>query len=382
MNVGEFVEKWSTSELKETASFQAFFDDLCRVVGHPTPSQIDPTGTYFTYEKRVVKTSGERGFADAWYRGRFGWEHKGRHKDLAEAYEQLLQYREDLENPPLLVVSDFERIVIHTNFTNSPKAIHEVHLSEFPDNLEVIEALFFQPDSLRPEHGKPEALTTAPTRPQLSLRLDVSDLPRVYSSYGAVYAEGFGACPPVEGHAALGIVVVNSSRGRTARSIKVQLDIRPICSTRPECRRSCYIPTSGWSHSDAIESVQRFRFDGGLDDVCLHDDELPLGRLDIVLRWPKEAVDFKSLLRESDGLQTRVLLEAVFHNPTGFPGTPVLLRERLLSVYNSAPAEDSYQMQYRVGAEGFEQTSGEMVISITWSRYGGSLSFEETLSEP
>ena len=37
-------------------------------------------------------------------RDHFGWEYKGRHKDLKAAYNQLLQYREDLENPPLLIV--------------------------------------------------------------------------------------------------------------------------------------------------------------------------------------------------------------------------------------------------------------------------------------
>ncbi|HJT78965.1 MAG TPA: hypothetical protein VJ739_17340, partial [Gemmataceae bacterium] len=33
------------------------------------------------------------------------------------AYNQLLKYREALENPPLLVVCDMDRLVIHTNFT-------------------------------------------------------------------------------------------------------------------------------------------------------------------------------------------------------------------------------------------------------------------------
>ncbi len=36
----------------------------------------------------------------------FGWEYKGKHKDLKAAYSQLLQYREALENPPLLVVCE------------------------------------------------------------------------------------------------------------------------------------------------------------------------------------------------------------------------------------------------------------------------------------
>ena len=59
-----------------------------------------------------------------WKRGHFAWEYKGKHKDLKAAYEQLLQYREALENPPLLVVCDLDRFEIHTNFTNTPANVH------------------------------------------------------------------------------------------------------------------------------------------------------------------------------------------------------------------------------------------------------------------
>jgi hypothetical protein len=51
-------------------------------------------------------------------RGCFGWEYKGKHANLDRAYQQLLQYRESLHNPPLLVVSDFATIVVHPNFVN------------------------------------------------------------------------------------------------------------------------------------------------------------------------------------------------------------------------------------------------------------------------
>ena len=52
-------------------------------------------------------------------RGRFGWEYKRKRKNLKDAYDQLLLYREDLENPPLLVVCDLDRFEIHTNFTGT-----------------------------------------------------------------------------------------------------------------------------------------------------------------------------------------------------------------------------------------------------------------------
>jgi len=369
MNVGKFVDKWLESELKETVSFQTFFDDLCRLVGHPTPAEIDPTGRHFTYEKYVTKTRGEKGFADAWYKGHFAWEHKGKHKDLNEAYQQLLQYREDLENPPLLVVSDFERIIIHTNFTNTPKTTYEVHLDELPRKLDILEALFFQYDLLKPSsQSELEAPVSKRVRPQLSLRFDVLELPRVYSSYGLVYAGGGGACPPVEGYASLGVVLVNTSRGRSAKSIKAELDIQLLRSTNSECRRSFYVPTTGWRWSDAGKSAKHFRFDGSLDDVCLHEDELPLGKVEFRLELPKEAVNLQGLIHKSDDPQTRMLLKLQFDNPMQFSQMPIL-HERLLSLYSGNPAEDFYKMEYKVGAEGFEQCSHEASVSITWSRY-------------
>lgn len=85
-------------------------------------------------------------------RGHFAWEYKGKHKDLNAAYQQLLQYREALENPPLLVVSDFERFEIHTNFTNTPKQVYRFTLAELDraENLAILRALFTEPERLRP----------------------------------------------------------------------------------------------------------------------------------------------------------------------------------------------------------------------------------------
>jgi len=40
------------------------------------------------------------------------------------AVQQLLQYREALEKPPLLVVCDTDRIIVHTNFINTVKQGH------------------------------------------------------------------------------------------------------------------------------------------------------------------------------------------------------------------------------------------------------------------
>ena len=65
-----------------------------------------------------------------WKRGHFGWEYKGKKKDLNAAYAQLQQYAVALENPPLLIVSDMETILIHTNWTNSVRKTYQIPLDE------------------------------------------------------------------------------------------------------------------------------------------------------------------------------------------------------------------------------------------------------------
>ena len=66
----------------------------------------------------------------------FGWEYKGKHKDLKAAYAQLLLYREALENPPLLVVCDMDRFEVHTNFTGIAKRVHAFSTCALLDFME------------------------------------------------------------------------------------------------------------------------------------------------------------------------------------------------------------------------------------------------------
>src|SRR5439155_98068 len=77
---------------------------------------------------------GGQGFADVWMRGHFAWEYKGKHRDLNAAYRQLLQYHEDLENPPLLVVCDFERFEVHTKFTATVTRTYAFTLADLVAN--------------------------------------------------------------------------------------------------------------------------------------------------------------------------------------------------------------------------------------------------------
>ena len=153
MNPSEFVSKWRGSTLTERSAAQQHFLDLCDLLDHPKPAAMDRIGDSFTFEKGAQKLGGGDGWADVWKRRYFAWEYKGRHKDLEAAYHQLQQYRDALENPPLLVVSDMDRIIVRTNFTNTAPQKHEIDLDRLdaPESIRVLWAVFYDPDRLRPD---------------------------------------------------------------------------------------------------------------------------------------------------------------------------------------------------------------------------------------
>ena len=153
------------------------------------PAAAEPDGAFYIFERGVKKTGGGDGWADVWMREHFAWEswcrrpaclvdcesgrraacttvlreYKGKHKDLAAVYQQLLLNREDLENPPLLVVCDSVPL----------RGTHELHrhgeaaLSvpargpSRPSNLDVLRRLFTEPNSLCPD--QPTARITEQT---------------------------------------------------------------------------------------------------------------------------------------------------------------------------------------------------------------------------
>lgn len=161
LSLAEFVERWKAVTLTERSAAQSHFIDLCEVLGQPHPAAADHTGESFTFEKPVSKLHGGDGFADVWKRGFFAWEYKRKHKDLAAAYHQLADYRDDLENPPLLVVCDMDVFEVHTNFTGTQTRVYRFTLDDLlkgaPTSncalppLEVLKATFTDPEQLRPE---------------------------------------------------------------------------------------------------------------------------------------------------------------------------------------------------------------------------------------
>ena len=160
MTPQEFVDKWRRSKLTERSAAQSHFNDLCHMLGQPTPAKADPEGSTFTFEKGVDKRTGGHGWADVWKKGFFAWEYKGKHKNLDAAYEQLQLYRDALLNPPLLIVSDMETIVIHTNFTNTVKRTFTLTFDDLltRDGLAVLRNAFEHPERLRAEQT-PEGVT-------------------------------------------------------------------------------------------------------------------------------------------------------------------------------------------------------------------------------
>ncbi|NUN49628.1 MAG: class I SAM-dependent DNA methyltransferase [Candidatus Brocadiae bacterium] len=165
MNPAEFIAKWRRNRRTERSACQEHFLDLCRLIDHPAPGDVDALGDRFTFERRVVKGKWH-GWADVWKKGVFAWEYKGRLKDLDAAYRQLLGYREALENPPLLVVSDMERIIIRTNFVNTVCKTIEVDLLDLskPEKLQTIRDLFNHPERLKPEATRQKVTAEAAER--------------------------------------------------------------------------------------------------------------------------------------------------------------------------------------------------------------------------
>jgi len=160
MTPQEFVAKWRASTLKESSASQEHFIDLCRMLGHETPAQADSEGTWFTFERGADKSTGGQGWADVWKKGFFAWEYKGKHKDLDAAYAQLLRYCDALLNPPLLVVSDMETIIVHTNFNNTVRRDICLTLDDLTTEAgqATLRAVFTEPEKLRADET-PEGVT-------------------------------------------------------------------------------------------------------------------------------------------------------------------------------------------------------------------------------
>jgi hypothetical protein len=146
----KFIQLWKKNSLSEEAGAQQHFNDLCNLLGVEPPRQSDE----YCFEQHLKKMHGGNGFADVWKRGCFAWENKGPDKDLGPALMQLKNYAGALDNPPVLVVCNRERIEIHPCFTGYPSTPRIIQLDDIgqPENLQALRWLFSPEDihKLRP----------------------------------------------------------------------------------------------------------------------------------------------------------------------------------------------------------------------------------------
>lgn len=153
----EFIARWKNTHLTERQGAQSHFIDLCHLVEHPTPASVDAFGQDFTFERLVAmpEKRGKKahGWADVYKKNFFAWEYKKPGVDLDKAYDQLKLYKDELQNPPLLVVSDFKTFRIHTNFNNAPRETHSFSIEslEQPVVFEQLRNVFWKPEALRPQ---------------------------------------------------------------------------------------------------------------------------------------------------------------------------------------------------------------------------------------
>jgi hypothetical protein len=164
----QFVSKWAGTPLKERQGYQLHFIDVCRMLGcqPPDASGLDAGGNPYAFEYGVQKNLGGQGFADVFYGGHFAIEYKapGKHKDLKAAYQQLLQYREKLNNPPLLVVTDIENWEIHTNWPNTEKKTYRFKHEDIaarPTVWQWLRAMFDAPERLHPRRNTEQVTADA-----------------------------------------------------------------------------------------------------------------------------------------------------------------------------------------------------------------------------
>ena len=114
----EFVRRWHNAGFGERQGAQSFFNDLCGLVGHPTPAAC-------TFEKTVPG-----GSADAYFEEHFDWEFNGQDAQMDGAFNQLLQYQVRLKTPPLPMVSSSDTIRIQSNFPGMATARSDLGIGE------------------------------------------------------------------------------------------------------------------------------------------------------------------------------------------------------------------------------------------------------------
>jgi type II restriction/modification system DNA methylase subunit YeeA len=183
----EFVNRWRGTDLNELAAYQVFFNGLCELVQHPKPGDAGTDDATYRFEYPVRKPGGQFGRADVFKKGAWVWEFKDRStRKLEGAYEQLLTYRDSLENPPLLIVCNLEKFLIRTAFSNTPSKAFEFTLEDLlePSTFELLRNAFHDPERLNPKASRERVTTEAAvTIGELARSLEARGVPSASASH-------------------------------------------------------------------------------------------------------------------------------------------------------------------------------------------------------
>ncbi|HRZ22474.1 MAG TPA: class I SAM-dependent DNA methyltransferase, partial [Candidatus Contendobacter sp.] len=277
--ITQFIATWRASTLKERSAAQSHFNQLCALLGVTPPAIADPHGEWFTFEKGARKTGGGEGWADVWRRHCFAWEYKGKHKDLGAALRQLQQYALALDNPPLLIVSDFETIEIHTHFTNTVHTVRRLTLDDLADpaHRQVLQWAFTDPERLKP--GRTTEAVTAEAAELFAglaqrLRQRGHAPPRVAHFMTrllfCLFAEDIGLLP-----------------GRLFSELLAAVKARPAAFVDRARELFAAMQGGGWFGLTEIPW-----FNGGLFDDA---DCLPLESEDLELAWRAAQLDWSAI---------------------------------------------------------------------------------------
>ena len=149
-----FVQKWEAVTINEKATAQEHYIDLCHLLGHPTPNKADPNGDFYRFEKPLTKSGGGAGFADVWKKDHFAWEYKtkGKYSNLRGAYTQLILYKGDLGNPPVLVACDIANYYVSIEFTGYRTRVEQFTNADLQNaaTRDLLRLVFTKPEQLRP----------------------------------------------------------------------------------------------------------------------------------------------------------------------------------------------------------------------------------------
>jgi hypothetical protein len=153
MTSTDFIAKWGPAGSQitenERQGAQAFFLDLCELLGVPKPG----SEAGYVFEKQTLALGQTRGFADVFWPGRFAWENKAPGKSLDGALRQLLGYSLALSNPSLLIVSDRLITRIHTQFNGHPSESFSIKTEDLadPKQQQILRRVWLDPESFRPK---------------------------------------------------------------------------------------------------------------------------------------------------------------------------------------------------------------------------------------